>query len=73
MPSNVIGFKINNTIHKYDHDHLANIPTTDNTLTESGVPADAKATGEIRDDVILDESTLLQAPLSIAKFETYSY
>lgn len=46
---------------------------TDPTLSQSGQAADAKETGKVRDDVILDETTLLQAPLSIARFETYSY
>ena len=51
----------------------AQIPQIDATLSNSGQAADAKETGKVRDDVILDETTLLQAPLSIAKFEAYSY
>lgn len=51
----------------------AGIPQIDPTLSQSGQAADAKETGKVRDDVILDETTLLQAPLSIARFKTYSY
>ena len=35
--------------------------------------ADADEIGKVRDDVILDETTLLQVPLSIARFDAYSY
>ena len=52
---------------------IENIPVIDTTLTQSGEAADALEAGKVRDDVILDETTLLQASLSIAKFETYSY
>ena len=34
---------------------------------------DADEIGKVRDDVILDETTLLQVPLSIAMFKAYSY
>ncbi len=40
------GFKIENSIIKYDYEALQNKPTIDNTLSVSRAIADAKATGD---------------------------
>lgn len=57
----VNGFRVNGTIQKYNYNSLDNIPKLemDKTLTEEGVPADAKATG----DRIRNLQSLVGSPL----------
>lgn len=57
----VNGFRVNGTIQKYNYNSLDNIPKLeiDKTLTENGVPADAKATG----DRIRNLQSLVGSPL----------
>lgn len=41
----IIGFKVNGSTEQYNYPNLDNRPVPDETLSQEGQPADAKATG----------------------------
>ena len=47
----VNGFRVKGTIQKYNYNSLDNIPVPDTTLSEQGKPADAKAVGDLMNNI----------------------